>query len=69
MAPTFFKEAPIKSVTRDRDNAKANVDRLAAKLIAAEQAATTRKSTTQAAALDGNDAALAAAETAERAVC
>jgi hypothetical protein len=61
----FFKEAPIKTVTKDRDNAKANVDRLATKLAAAEQAVTARRSEAQQLALDGaDDAALDKAEAA-----
>jgi hypothetical protein len=62
----FFKEAPIKGITRDRDTAKANRDRLAVRLGEAEQAVITSKSATQRAALDGDDAALDTAETAER---
>jgi hypothetical protein len=58
----FFKEAPIKSLTRDRDTAKANVERLAAKLTDAESAVIATKSTAQRAALAGD-----AAEVAERA--
>jgi hypothetical protein len=63
----IFKEAPIKSVTRDRDAAKANVDRLAGKLTVAEQAVIVSKQAAQRAALDGDDGRLDAAEAAERA--
>jgi hypothetical protein len=63
----FFKEAPIKGLTRDRDNAKANVDRLALKLHDAEANVIATKSLAQRAALDGDDGGLDAAEAAERA--
>jgi hypothetical protein len=63
----IFKTSPEKTLQRDRDAAKANVERLAAKLAAAEQAVIVAKTAVQAAALDGNDAALDATETAERA--
>jgi hypothetical protein len=49
----FFKEAPIKSLTRDRDAALANRDRLALKITTAEQAVITTKQAAQRAALDG----------------
>jgi hypothetical protein len=51
----FFKEAPIKSLTRDRDLAKANCDRLALKLHEAEANVIATKSLAQRAALDGDD--------------
>ena len=63
----FFKEAPIKALTRDRDVAKANVDRLSKKLSDAEQAVTATKSAAQRAALEGDGRALDAAEASERA--
>src|ERR1700721_2004180 len=63
----FFKEAPIKALTRDRDAAKANADRLAVKLTEAEQAVIATKQAAQRAALDGDDGGLDAAEIAERA--
>jgi hypothetical protein len=63
----FFKEAPIKSLTRDRDLAKANCDRLALKLHDAEANVIATKSLAQRAALDGDDGGLDAAEAAERA--
>jgi hypothetical protein len=63
----FFKEAPIKALTRDRDVAKADVDRLSKKLSDAEQAVTATKSAAQRAALDGDDGGLDAAEASERA--
>src|SRR6202142_321956 len=63
----FFKEAPIKSLTRDRDLAKANYDRLALKLTDAEANVIATKSLAQRAALDGDDGGLDAAEAAERA--
>jgi hypothetical protein len=63
----FFKEAPIKSLTRDRDLAKANCDRLALKLHEAEANVIATKSLAQRAALDGDDGGLDAAEAAERA--
>jgi hypothetical protein len=63
----FFKEAPIKALTRDRDAAKANADRLATKLTEAEQAVIATKQVAQRAALSGDDSGLDAAETAERA--
>jgi hypothetical protein len=63
----FFKEAPIKTVTRDRDNAKANVDRLAARAVEAEKAVTARRSEAQQLAFDNaDDAMLAKAEAALR---
>ena len=49
----FFKEAPIMELTRDRDNAQANVDRLALKLLDAEANVIATKSLAQRAALDG----------------
>jgi hypothetical protein len=63
----FFKEAPIKGLTRDRDNALLNRDRLAAKLAEAEANVIATKSLAQRAALDGDDGGLDAAEAAERA--
>jgi hypothetical protein len=63
----IFRTSPEKTLQRDRDAAKANVDRLAAKLKDAETAVIAAKTTVQAAALSGDDAALATAETAERA--
>jgi hypothetical protein len=63
----IFKEAPIKGLTRDRDTAKANADRLAIKLTEAEQAVIATKQASQSAALNADDSALDAAETAERA--
>jgi hypothetical protein len=63
----FFKEAPIKGLTRDRDNAKANVDRLSLKLHDAEANVIATTSLAQRAALDGDDGGLDAAEAAERA--
>jgi hypothetical protein len=63
----FFKEAPIKGLTRDRDNAKANRDRLAVRLTDAEEAVISSKSAAQRAALDGDDGALGHAEIAESA--
>jgi hypothetical protein len=63
----FFKEAPIKGRTRDRDAAKANVDRLAAKLNDAELAVIAAKTLAQSLALSGDDAGLDAAEATERA--
>jgi hypothetical protein len=61
----LFQKAP--DLIRDRDAAKANAERLAAKLAKAVAAVTVTKSNTQRAALDGDDAALDLAETAERA--
>ena len=62
----MFRTSPEKSVVKDRDKAKANSDRLAARLADAEQAVIITKSAAQRAALDGDDAALDTAETAER---
>jgi hypothetical protein len=61
----LFTKAP--DLNRDRDAAKANAARLAAKLANAVAAVTVTKSNTQRAALDADDAALDLAETAERA--
>jgi hypothetical protein len=63
----LFTKAPEKNLARDRDAAKANAERLAAKLAKAVAAVTVTKSNTQRAALDGDDAALDLAETTERA--
>src|ERR1700730_584654 len=60
----FFKEAPAKALTRDRDSAKATRDRLAGKLGDAEAAIISAKSLAQRAALDGHDGGLDAAEAA-----
>jgi hypothetical protein len=61
----IFKASPEKTLQRDLDNAKANVDRLAVRLTGAEQAVITSKSAAQRAALDGDDGGLDAAEHAE----
>jgi hypothetical protein len=61
----LFTKAPEKTLTRDRDNAKANVDRLAVRLTDAARAVITTKSAAQAAALAGDDGALDSAEAAE----
>jgi hypothetical protein len=63
----LFTRAPEKSATKDRDSAQANVGRLALKLHDAELAVVATKQAAQRAALDGDDAALDAAEAAERA--
>jgi hypothetical protein len=63
----FFKEAPIKSLTRDRDLARSNRDRLTVRLNDAEQATISAKSLAQRAALDGDDGALDVAEATEHA--
>jgi hypothetical protein len=60
----FFKEAPIKSLTRDRDAAKANFDRLAAELAEAEAATISTKQTAVAAVLAGDKIAGSVAKTA-----
>lgn len=60
----FFKEAPIKGLTRDHDAAKSNVDRLAIRLTTAEQAVIDAKTLAQSRALSGDDAGLDAAEVA-----
>jgi hypothetical protein len=62
----LFSKSPETNLTRDRDTAKTNAARLAGKLAAAVAAVTVTKSNTQRAALDGDDAALDLAETAER---
>lgn len=61
----FFKEAPIKGLTRERDSAIVNRDRLAARLTAAEQAVIDARTLAQRHALSGDDSALDAAEQAE----
>jgi hypothetical protein len=61
----LFTKAPEKTLSRDRDAAKANVDRLAVRLTDAEQAVITTKSAAQTAALAGDDGALDSAEAAE----
>jgi hypothetical protein len=63
----LFTKAPEKNLTRDRDAAKANVDRLALKLHDAEANVIATKSLAQRAALAGDDAGLDAAEVCERA--
>jgi hypothetical protein len=60
----FFKEAPLKSIVRDRDAAQVNVDRLAIKLIETEAAVIATKSAAQQAALKGDNRGLDAAENA-----
>jgi hypothetical protein len=62
----FFKEAPAKALSRDRDTAQANLSRLKTKLHDAAQAVIATKSAAQRAALDGDDGGLDAAEAAER---
>jgi hypothetical protein len=61
----FFPKSAEKVLIRDRDNAVANVARLAAKLHDAEASVIASKSTVQRAALDGDDSGLDAAEAAE----
>jgi hypothetical protein len=64
----MFKMNPMTATTKDRDAAKANGDRLAARLIAAEQAVVARRHEAEQLALDGAaDAALDKAEAALRA--
>jgi hypothetical protein len=63
----LFSKVPEKNLTRDRDAAKANVDRLAFKLNEAEASVIATKSAAQRAAFDGDDAGLDLAEAAERA--
>jgi hypothetical protein len=63
----LFTKQPEKALTRDRDLAKANVDRLAAKISDAEVALIAAKSLAQSRALSGDDGGLDAAEAAERA--
>jgi hypothetical protein len=63
----LFTKAPEKNLARDRDAAKANAERLAAKLANAVAAVTVTKSNTQRAALEGDDGALDLAERAEMA--
>jgi hypothetical protein len=60
----LFTKAPEKTVTRDRDAAKANVDRLAAKLIEAERFTIATRNAAQAVAMTTDDAALDIAEAA-----
>jgi hypothetical protein len=61
----LFRTSPEKSVIKDRDTAKANRDRLAAKLHEAEANVIATKSAAQRAALAGDDGTLDAAEAAE----
>jgi hypothetical protein len=63
----LFRTSPEKSVVKDRDTAKANRDRLAAKLHEVEANVIANKSAAQRAALTGDDGALDAAEAAEAA--
>jgi hypothetical protein len=63
----LFSKAPEKSLIKDRDAALANRDRLAAKLVEAEQAIFSAKTVSQAAALSGDDASLDKLEASERA--
>jgi hypothetical protein len=63
----LFTKAPEKTLTRDRDLARSNRDRLAIRLNDAERATISAKSLAQRAALDGDDGALDAAEAAEHA--
>jgi hypothetical protein len=63
----LFTKAPEKTLTRDRDAAKANRDRLAVRLNDSEKAVIAAKSAAQRAALDGDDDGLLVAEAAERA--
>jgi hypothetical protein len=63
----LFTRAPEKTLTRDRDAALANRDRLVARLNDAKQATISAKALAQAAALSGDDAALDVAEATEHA--
>jgi hypothetical protein len=63
----IFRQSPEKSVIKDRDIARANVDRLTLKLHDAEANVIATKSLAQRAALDGDDGGLDAAEASERA--
>jgi hypothetical protein len=63
----FFPGNPEKAAAKEAGAALANRDRLAGKLVEAEQAVISAKSTAQAAALAGDDAALDIAEAAEAA--
>lgn len=60
----LFPKSAEKTLQRDRDAAKANVERLAIKLTASEDAVIASKSAAQRAALDGDDAGLCASEVA-----
>jgi hypothetical protein len=62
-----MKFFPQKSIAKDRDAAKANVDRLAAKLIEAEAAIISAKTAAQACALSDDDGGLDGLEATERA--
>jgi hypothetical protein len=62
----MYQPSPEKSAVKDRDNAKANVGRLSAKLNEAEQAVIACKTASQAFALSGDDAGLDVAEATER---
>jgi hypothetical protein len=63
----LFTKQPEKALTRDRDLAKANCDRLAVKLTESEAAIISAKTAAQRAALDGDDGGLDKLEAAERA--
>jgi hypothetical protein len=62
----FTKSTPEKNALRERDKATANVDRLALKLTAAEDAVITAKALVQTCALSGDDVGLGPAEATER---
>jgi hypothetical protein len=62
----FPKSTPEKNALRERDKAKANVDRLALKITAAEDAVITAKALTQSCAMSGDDVGLGPAEATER---
>jgi hypothetical protein len=63
----LFSKNPEKTLITDRDAAKSNHDRLAARLADAESNVIACKTASQTAALDGDDGSLDVAETAERA--
>jgi hypothetical protein len=63
----LFSKNPDKTLVSDRDAAKSNHDRLAARLTDAEANVIACKTASQTAALDGDDGSLDLAETAERA--
>jgi hypothetical protein len=63
----LFSKSPEKTLSNDRDAAKANHDRLAARLADAESNVIACKMASQTAALDGDDGSLDVAEAAERA--
>jgi hypothetical protein len=63
----LFRQSPDRSAIKDRDAAKANVDRLAARLSETHEAVATSRDAAQSRALSGDDGGLDAAEVAESA--